>query len=135
MMEAMNQSVDPCDDFYDFACGRWSAKNIMPSSQASYGTIRKLVNVVDLKVKGKCRSRRGFIISIGMGCCSPSSFIQSESVTEIPISNVAAVSIASNSRIHLPPTIKLMMNIFNNNYLTDNSSKCTPNCGRNKTMI
>ncbi|XP_031835165.1 neprilysin-11 isoform X2 [Nomia melanderi] len=34
MLEAMNRSVDPCQDFYKFACGGWISENPIPQSQA-----------------------------------------------------------------------------------------------------
>ncbi|XP_063990613.1 membrane metallo-endopeptidase-like 1 [Diachasmimorpha longicaudata] len=30
LKENMNTAVDPCDDFYEFTCGRWSENNPMP---------------------------------------------------------------------------------------------------------
>lgn len=36
MIEAMNRSVDPCQDFYNFACGGWIAENPIPQSQTSW---------------------------------------------------------------------------------------------------
>ena len=62
MLEAMNQSVDPCDDFYDFACGRWSVKNVMASSDDSHDVMSVIRDDVVLKVKGNCRSRCGIVI-------------------------------------------------------------------------
>ncbi|XP_012274418.1 neprilysin-4 isoform X2 [Orussus abietinus] len=39
---AMNRSVDPCQDFYNFACGGWINKNPIPQSQTSWDQLSLL---------------------------------------------------------------------------------------------
>ncbi|KAA0203827.1 hypothetical protein HAZT_HAZT010641 [Hyalella azteca] len=36
IIEALDLTVDPCDDFYQFACGGWAAKNPVPDSSSSW---------------------------------------------------------------------------------------------------
>jgi len=33
VIDAMDRSVDPCEDFYSFACGGWINKHPIPQSQ------------------------------------------------------------------------------------------------------
>lgn len=42
VLEAMNKSVDPCDDFYRFACDGWVAKHPIPQSQVSWDQLSLL---------------------------------------------------------------------------------------------
>ncbi|XP_076657487.1 neprilysin-11 isoform X2 [Halictus rubicundus] len=42
IIEAMNRSVDPCHDFYDFACGGWISKNPIPQSQVAWDQLSLL---------------------------------------------------------------------------------------------
>jgi putative endopeptidase len=41
-LNAMDRSVDPCDDLYTFACGGWQKRNPIPSDQSSWSVYRKL---------------------------------------------------------------------------------------------
>ena len=42
-INAMDRSVDPCTDFYQFACGTWLKNNPIPSDQASWGRFNELI--------------------------------------------------------------------------------------------
>lgn len=35
----MDQAVDPCDSFYDFACGRWDEHHSIPGDRSGFDTM------------------------------------------------------------------------------------------------
>jgi len=41
-VNAMDKSVDPCNDFYQYACGGWKAKNPVPSDQGVWSRFSEL---------------------------------------------------------------------------------------------
>ncbi|XP_074070354.1 phosphate-regulating neutral endopeptidase PHEX [Macrotis lagotis] len=61
ILSKINQSVDPCENFFQFACDGWIKDNPIPEDMPSYGIYPWLRRNVDLKLKAlleKSVSRR-----------------------------------------------------------------------------
>src|SRR5438067_9850748 len=42
--EFMDRSIDPCTDFYKYACGKWNKLNPIPADQPGWNVYAKLTN-------------------------------------------------------------------------------------------
>ncbi|XP_061163331.1 neprilysin-like [Saccostrea echinata] len=42
LLKGMDQTVDPCDDFFEYACGSWNKINVIPEDRSGYNTFAKL---------------------------------------------------------------------------------------------
>jgi membrane metallo-endopeptidase-like protein 1 len=48
----MDNAVDPCEDFFEYACGSWNKFNEIPEDGTSYDTFSKLRDIIDIQLKG-----------------------------------------------------------------------------------
>jgi len=53
LLLAMNQSADPCQDFFQFACGTWNKKHLIPEDRSSISTFEVLFDQLQIILKGK----------------------------------------------------------------------------------
>ncbi|XP_013379563.1 neprilysin-1 isoform X2 [Lingula anatina] len=51
LLESMDSSVDPCEDFFQYACGSWNKKNIIPEDKTGFNTFEKLHDELLVKLK------------------------------------------------------------------------------------
>ena len=42
LLSAMDRTVDPCEDFYSYACGGWIKKHVIPSGHSRWSTFGEL---------------------------------------------------------------------------------------------
>ncbi|KZS15003.1 Endothelin-converting enzyme 1 [Daphnia magna] len=51
LLLAMNQSADPCQDFFQFACGTWNKKHLIPEDRSSISTFEVLFDQLQIILK------------------------------------------------------------------------------------
>src|ERR1700677_5399432 len=49
---SMDRSVDPCVDFFQYACGGWIKKNPIPADQSSWDTYSKMQDENTARLRG-----------------------------------------------------------------------------------
>ncbi|KAG9348143.1 hypothetical protein JZ751_001878 [Albula glossodonta] len=52
LIENMDSSVDPCDNFYQYACGGWLKRNIIPETSSRHSTFDILRDELEVVLKG-----------------------------------------------------------------------------------
>lgn len=53
LIENMDSTVNPCDNFYQYACGGWLKKNIIPETSSRYSTFDILRDELEVVLKGR----------------------------------------------------------------------------------
>ena len=53
ILEAMDTNVDPCDDFFEYACGSWNREHVIPDDRSNYDTFSKLRDSLQITLKCK----------------------------------------------------------------------------------
>ncbi|CAG0901830.1 unnamed protein product, partial [Cyprideis torosa] len=52
LIEGMDPSADPCNDFYRFACGTWNKQHIIPEDRSSISPFDVMINDLRVILKG-----------------------------------------------------------------------------------
>lgn len=51
MLSYMDLTADPCDDFYQYACGNWHKNNPIPQDKAGYDIFELLRESLDIVLR------------------------------------------------------------------------------------
>ncbi|XP_023018621.1 M13 family metallopeptidase neprilysin 1 [Leptinotarsa decemlineata] len=52
LLSAMDHSMDPCVDFFQYACGTWNKKHIIPEDKSSISTFEVMADQLQVVLKG-----------------------------------------------------------------------------------
>lgn len=64
LLEAMDRTADPCQDFFQFACGTWNKKHLIPEDRSSISTFEVLADQQQVILKGNAVTVLGLIKTI-----------------------------------------------------------------------
>ncbi|GIY32416.1 neprilysin-1 [Caerostris extrusa] len=56
LLNAMDQSSDPCDNFFQYACGTWNKLHMIPQDRSSISTFEVMADDLQVILKGKMSS-------------------------------------------------------------------------------
>lgn len=51
LRDAINETVNPCDDFYEFSCGKWISTHEIPDDTTSYGRYSELQEKIYMEMR------------------------------------------------------------------------------------
>lgn len=57
IMNKMEPTVDPCQDFYTFSCGNWLKTTPFPPSKSKYGAFSQIGDEINEKLREVCEKK------------------------------------------------------------------------------
>lgn len=67
MVEYMDTTTDPCEDFYTFACGGWASSHPIPPDKSVFDTFETLREMLDAALRVELESPHGPTGPTGVG--------------------------------------------------------------------
>lgn len=58
LLSAMNRSMDPCQNFFEYACGTWNQRHVIPEDRSSVSTFEVLADQQQMILKGLLEEAR-----------------------------------------------------------------------------
>ncbi|OWK52337.1 Neprilysin [Lonchura striata] len=68
ILENMDPSAQPCQDFYQYACGGWLKRNVIPETSSRYSNFDILRDELEVVLKGAARQSS---LGLGTELCGP----------------------------------------------------------------
>ena len=53
LLSAMDRTADPCHDFFQYACGSWNRKHVIPEDRSSISTFEVMADQLQVVLKGE----------------------------------------------------------------------------------
>ena len=53
VLDSMDQTVDPCEDFYTYSCGNWMKRHVIPEDKTAVSVFEVLRDKVQVIAKSK----------------------------------------------------------------------------------
>lgn len=53
IIENMDTTAEPCNDFYQYACGGWLKRNVIPETSSRYSNFDILRDELEVVLKGQ----------------------------------------------------------------------------------